>query len=85
MSATCGTNYENPANARGLALLGASLLNIKTLFCWFSMFSGFLPLVKIVEIFNKCVKYIGLGYGNPKFLQFSVLFNTLYNLQPFST
>jgi len=49
----------NRANARSLALLGASCLNIKTLLCWFFMFLGCPSRVKIVELFHYSVQYIG--------------------------
>jgi len=52
-------HLENQANARGLALLGASRLNDKTPLYWFFMFLGCYPRVKIVELFNYCVCYIG--------------------------
>jgi len=38
---------------------GASRLNSKTLFYWFFMFSSCSPRVKIVELFDDCVWYIG--------------------------
>jgi len=48
-------HWAKRANARGLALLGASRLNIKTLLYRFFMFSGCSPRVKIVELFDYCV------------------------------
>jgi len=46
-------HWANRANARGLALLGTSRLNIKTLLYWFFMFLAVhqSPRVKIVEFF----------------------------------
>jgi len=38
---------------------GASRLNIKTLFYWFFMFLNCSPRVKIAELFDDCVWYIG--------------------------
>jgi len=43
-------HWANRANARGLALLGALRLNIKTLLYWFFMFLGCSPRVKIAEL-----------------------------------
>jgi len=40
---------------------GASRLNIKTLVYWFFIFLGFSPGVKIVELFDYYVWYIGQG------------------------
>jgi len=51
-------HWANRANARGLALLGASHLNIKALH-WFFIFLGYSPRAKIVELFGHCVYYIG--------------------------
>jgi len=48
-------HWANRANARGLALLRASRLNIKTFFYWFFMFVGCSPRIKIVELFDYCV------------------------------
>ena len=48
-------HWANRANARGLALLGASRLNVKTLLYCFFMFLGSSPCVKIVELFDYCV------------------------------
>jgi len=51
-------HWANRANARGLALLGASCLDIKTLLYWFFIFLGCSPCVKIVELIDNCVWYI---------------------------
>ena len=51
------SHWANRANARGLALLEASLLNIKRLLYLFFMFFGCSPRVKIVEIL------VWLAYG----------------------
>jgi len=48
-------HWANQANARGLALLVALRLNVKTLLYWFFMFLDCSPSVKIVEIFDYCV------------------------------
>jgi len=48
-------HWVNRANARDLALLGASRLNTKILLYWFFMFLGCSPRVKIVELCNYCV------------------------------
>ena len=39
----------------------ASRLDIKTLLYWFYIFLGCSPRVKIVELFDYCVWYIGQG------------------------
>jgi len=48
-------HWANRANARGLALLGASRLDIKRRLHWFFMSLGCSPRVKIVELFDYCV------------------------------
>jgi len=48
-------HWANRANARGLTLLGASRLNIKTLLYCFFKFLGCSPRVEIVELFDYCV------------------------------
>jgi len=53
-------HWTNRANARGLALLGASRLNTKILLYWIFQFLGCSPHVKIVELFDYCV-FVGLG------------------------
>ena len=52
-------HWANRANARGLALLGASRLNIKTLLYWFFVLLSCSARVTIAELFCYCVQYIG--------------------------
>jgi len=54
-------HWANRANARGLALLGSSRLDIKKLLYWFFLFLGCSPRVKIVELFYHCVWHIRSG------------------------
>ena len=54
-------HWANRANPRGLALLGASRLDIKTLLSWFFIFLDCSSRVKTVELFDYCVWCIGPG------------------------
>ena len=66
--ALCDNTLRNVALGRaGLTIgqtgqmPGASRLNIKTLLYWFFIFLACSPRVKIVELFDYCVCYIGQG------------------------
>jgi len=53
-------HWANRANTQDFTLLGASHLYIKIplLYCFF-MFLGCSPRIKIVELFDNCIYYIG--------------------------
>ena len=68
-------HWANRANARGLALLGASRLNVKTLLCWFFMFSNsptYLKLLGLSASFHFQANLVKLAFfDEPMFPNFT--------------